>query len=134
MNIEQLRELLPNFVIERGIRNRINLNVPGISNQISEYLSTIISKIDDYVLFNDNYKMVDEFLKLNDFTFDIFNGYSKIIDEMDIIRICIIRYRYYIDDNDREIDGFYTPNELIICIRKLLDLESLNKPLICSKK
>ena len=90
-------------------------------------ISKISSVIDKIIDMHNNYKMIIEFLLLNNFKLQ--NGYYiKTINNEDNIVTANLYDWYYVIRGGKEMR--FTSDGLITHLSKILQLESLNKPVI----
>jgi hypothetical protein len=129
MDIDEIRRLLPNYKINKYNEvyhisiNDGNSYVRNYSVEISK-ISSVIDKIID--MYN-NYKMIIEFLLLNNFK-QLYEYYTRTINDENIyIGVDLYKWHYIIRNKKEKC---FTSNDLITHLRKILDLESLNKPVI----
>lgn len=131
MDIDEIRSLLPNYIIHKYADNYYNIviddKIRSYSKNFIITISKINSVIDKIIDIYDNYKMVVEFLLLNDFE-PQYEHYTRTINEKTIY-IEIGLYTYYCISFDCD-ETCFTSDGLITHLRKILDLESLNKPVI----
>jgi hypothetical protein len=130
MNIDEIRRLLPDYKITKyhddyriDMDNDHNPYVRSYSIEISK-ISSVIDKI---IVMHNNYKMIIEFLLLNNFKLQS-EYYIKTINNEDNIVTANLYNWYYVIRGGKEMR--FTSDGLITHLRKILDLESLNKPVI----
>lgn len=130
MDIDEIRRLLPNYKINKYHKvyhiDMDNDHRPYVRNY-SVSISKISSVIDKIIVMHNNYKIIIEFLLLNNFKLQS-EYYVKTINNENIyIGVDLYKW-YYIIRNRKE--KCFTSDGLITHLRKILDLESLNKPVI----
>jgi len=130
MDIDEVRRLLPNYKIIR-YQNVYQISInDGNSPYVRNYsveISKISSVIDKIIDMYNNYKMIIEFLLLNNFK-QLYEYYTRTINNEDIyIEMGVYNWRYVVRDGK---EMHFTSNDLITHLRKILDLELLNKPVI----
>lgn len=134
MDIDEIRKLLPNYIIHKNVDNYYNIVIDDKIRSYSKNFVITISNInlfiDKIIDICDNYKMVVEFLLLNDFE-PQYEHYTRTINEK-VIYIEIGLCAYYCVNAGGD-ETCFTSYGLITHLRKILDLESLNKPVIKNK-
>lgn len=120
MNIDRLKVLLPDYTIY-AFHGSIHIKLDIFLNVI-ESKKYILDNIDKIIDVHNSRKMIHEFLTLNNFAnIRHYYKYKNIT-----IYVNLTNYEYCSDTEEHDFSSM----ELIEHMRKILDLESLNKQVI----
>lgn len=126
MNIYEIKARLYNlkvFGYQPDVSGTLIISAPDTNIRCEYNLNGVNQNIDIFIDFNDNYKMVEEFILLNGFINDKPGNYhfSAKYERITVLIACPYFYC-----NSKKLKS----SDLIQRLRKKLDLDSLSKPVI----